>query len=207
MRLLQIANSHLIADDAFTPERRSKIRRRYGWDRKIVVLTVCSLNVADRPYTGIDAYLDVIQRVRTAYALESQELQFVLCGPTVDGDIRDLRHEGLKIFPFAAGDKLVDLYNCADMYVCFSRWEEYNLGLSQAVAFGLPVIASDIPAHRFFGIDVLNSTEDRAEHLMKFVRANKIGRPSGKARVWKWSDHCLELERAISTLLTTSEMD
>ena len=46
---------------------------------------------------------------------------------------------------------MMELYAASDLYVSLSQWEGYNLGISQALAMGLPVISSDIPAHREFG--------------------------------------------------------
>jgi hypothetical protein len=62
-------------------------------------------------------------------------------------------------------ERLIELYCAADVYISLSRWEGYNLGIGQALAMGLPVIASDIPAHRAFEVFVSDSQFALLEHL------------------------------------------
>ena len=61
-------------------------------------------------------------------------------------------------FANVSDETLADLYRSADAYMGFSKWEGYNLGISQALAMGLPTLGSDIPAHREFPIATTNST-------------------------------------------------
>lgn len=44
-------------------------------------------------------------------------------------------------------EQLITLYNLADIYVVLSRAEGFNVPLLEASAVGLPVVATDIPAH------------------------------------------------------------
>ncbi|RYZ24721.1 MAG: glycosyltransferase, partial [Sphingobacteriales bacterium] len=61
---------------------------------------------------------------------------------------------------------LAELYAASDLYLSLSQWEGYNLGIGQALAMGLPVVASDIPAHREFGIQTGVTTA----HLCALIR-------------------------------------
>ncbi len=67
---------------------------------------------------------------------------------------------GLTAIANVSDQELIDLYAAADVYMSFSQWEGYNLGIGQALALGLPVIASDIPAHREFDIPVTNDPSE-----------------------------------------------
>ena len=45
-------------------------------------------------------------------------------------------------------EELIDQYGCADVAVSMSRHEAFGLSVLEALVAGLPVVASDIPAHR-----------------------------------------------------------
>ena len=77
---------------------------------------------------------------------------------------------------------MTDLYCAADAYANFSKWEGYNLGIGQALAMGLPTLASDIPAHRAFGSDVTNSEQVAAEWLVRTAAQSVTRTP----RIWSW---------------------
>lgn len=54
----------------------------------------------------------------------------------------------LVVTPFVSREDLVALYNCADLFVYPSRFEGFGLPPAQALAVGVPVVASDIAPHR-----------------------------------------------------------
>jgi glycosyltransferase involved in cell wall biosynthesis len=83
-----------------------------------------------------------------------------------------------------ADSTLVDLYAAADLYMSFSKWEGYNLGIGQALAFGLPVLASDIPAHREFPVPVVADPQQAAAWLVE--QASLPARPR-TPRIIPWS--------------------
>jgi hypothetical protein len=134
------------------------------------VLDVCRFHAAERAYKGVDLYAD-------AAALLAERTVFVLAGKGDPADIvamqqarPDRRRQHLR-----RGDG--QLYAAADVYANFSQWEGHNLGIGQALAMGLPVIASDILAHRAFGVTLAEDPVKIARHL-----------PERVSRVTEWDD-------------------
>jgi glycosyltransferase involved in cell wall biosynthesis len=103
------------------------------------------------------------------------------------------------VFDNVTDAEMIDLYSAADIYANFSRWEGYNLGIGQALAAGLPVIASDIPAHRAFPIFTSNCVLPVIEKLSELVMT-VIENQFAQARnpiVSDWKPSLDKLEREI----------
>ena len=117
-------------------------------------------------------------------------------------DVAEMRDAGFEVFDNVSDAELIDLYAAADIYANFSRWEGYNLGIGQALALGLPTIASDIPAHRAFPIFTSNEVLTIVEKLAEFVQETINSRFSGERRpiLSRWSDSLVKLEREIARL-------
>lgn len=166
--IIPLGNSHIGRWDASHANRRERIRTIRGWEDKFVVLNVCRFHLAERAYKGVDTFV----RVRLELEISSPDLAsrsiFVLCGKGDPSDVAAMTAQGLEVAANVNDEELVDLYCAADAYANFSTWEGYNLGIGQALAMGLPVVASDIPAHRAFGIDVTNQASEAAIFLKQF---------------------------------------
>jgi hypothetical protein len=100
---------------------------------------------------------------------------------------------------------MVDLYLAADAYLGFSRWEGYNLGISQALAMGLPVAASDIPAHREFPIFTSNSTLAVCNWLAREINACSASKPGRHPVVYSWEESARRFSDVVERLLAESE--
>ena len=138
---------------------------RLGLTGKIVVLNVCRFHKAERRYKGIDDYIALEQAAAADPALAGR-LAFVLCGKGSHADRDEMVAAGLTVYASVTDAELIDLYAAADLYVNFSKWEGFNLGIAQALAMGLEVVASDIPAHRQFPIA---TADDPAQRLASSV--------------------------------------
>jgi glycosyltransferase involved in cell wall biosynthesis len=91
---------------------------------------------------------------------------------------------GLEVRANVTDEEMSDLYAAADAYANFSLWEGYNLGIGQALAMGLPVVASDIPPHRAFGVSVCKSSDDAA----RLLRGIATQPPERTPVIWEWAD-------------------
>jgi hypothetical protein len=109
-----------------------------------------------------------------------------------------MERQGLTVYANVTDNELIDLYTAADLYVNFSKWEGYNLGIGQALALGLEVIASDIPAHRRFPISVSNDLQERTELLLKALshQASRVRTPV----VMEWSPLLEQFEARLRDL-------
>jgi GT2 family glycosyltransferase len=154
--IIRLGNSHLARWSETMLPRRERTRAAREWTGKVVVLNVCRFEQAERRYKGIDSYAEVALRFRESNPELAGKVAFVLCGKATSGDVRELEALDLTTVANVSDEELADLYAAADVYMNFSQWEGYNLGIGQALAMGLPVIASDIPAHRDFGVPVTN---------------------------------------------------
>ena len=73
---------------------------------------------------------------------------------------------------------MASLYSGADVYVAHSRLEAFPLTPYEALAFGVPVVASDIPPHREVGGDVLRYYPvDDLDELSRLLLDRTLRRP------------------------------
>ena len=196
-----LANSHLPAwSDALRP-RRDRVRRRLGWDDRIVVLTVNRFSENERAYKGLDKIALILREFPYLHPERSRGLVWALAGAGSPGDVEQVEALGFTVFPNVSDEVLADLYTAADIYMSFSRWEGYNLGISQALAMGLPTIASDIPAHREFPIVTSNSTLAVCNWLAGQIEAHPVARDGRGATVYDWEDSTSRFAELIERLL------
>lgn len=188
MKSIRIANSHLTVWEPSYRHRRTSTREHMQWQEKIVVMNVCRFHKSERHYKGIDDYIALLHEFQRRYPDLAQRIVFLLCGKGTEEDQAEMEAQGLTILANASDDRLIDMYAAADIYVNLSRWEGYNLGIGQALAMGLPVLASDIPAHREFGVPVSNDSRELADQLKGLCDNAPARDGSGErqATVWYW---------------------
>ena len=80
-------------------------------------------------------------------------------------NVADMRELGLVPFANVSDAEMRERYAASDLYVNLSEWEGYNLGIGQAMAMGLDVVASDIDAHREFGVDVAHTVPEICDQI------------------------------------------
>ncbi len=156
-QVLRNGNTHL---STWTPDwaaRRQALRRKFGFEGRSVILNVCRFHESERRYKGVDLFADLAAESRYLVPHLAERGAFVLVGRGDEEDVEYLRKAGLTVFPNVTDEEMAELYAASDLYMSLSQWEGYNLGIGQALAMGLPVVASDIPAHREFGIPTSNA--------------------------------------------------
>ncbi len=158
--VLRNGNSHLSRWSNEWQKTRDETREKLGLKDKFVILNVCRFHQAERRYKGVDHYIELASEARYAITGAGESLTFLLAGRGDDDDIEYVKSRGINAFANVSNHQLSELYAAADMYVNLSQWEGYNLGIGQALAMGLPAVASDIPAHREFEIEVSSSTPE-----------------------------------------------
>jgi|GEM_PF-914070 len=177
-------NSHLGRWSEAFAERRSEIRKARGWQDAFIVLNVCRFHEAERAYKGVDFFADVKIALKARAPELHQRTVFVLCGKGAQQDVQAMTRRGLQVEANVTDEEMLDLYCAADAYASFSQWEGYNLGIGQALAMGLPVVASDIPAHREFEVPVTDDPVQAATLLAAVADPQHEREP----RVWDWQD-------------------
>lgn len=148
MAVVPLGNSHM---SHWSPDKasiRRRIREAYGWSEKVIVLNVCRFHKTERQYKGVDFFVDVSLEAKARSGLQDPSVVFVQCGKADEKDVAFVQSAGLEAFPNVTDEEMMGLYCAADVYANFSQWEGWSLGIAQALAYGLPVVASDILAHR-----------------------------------------------------------
>jgi GT2 family glycosyltransferase len=200
--VIRLGNSHLASWSSDFGTRRDALRKQLKWEDKIVILNVCRFHKSERAYKGIDRYAEVMAEFALARPTLASRVVFVLCGKATEDDVQEVTGQGLTAFANVSDTQMIDLYAAADIYMNFSCWEGYNLGIGQALAMGLPVIASDIPAHREFGIPTSNDLDETLRLLESLVtaRLNKNDLAARKPVIWTWEEPLSQFASAIETL-------
>jgi glycosyltransferase involved in cell wall biosynthesis len=203
--VIPLGNAHLASWSDSLQQRRDDVRARQRWNDKLVVLNVCRFHAGERHYKGVDAYAALLNVARTFAPALAERVVFVLVGKADPSDVDEMTTQGLTVFANVSDAEMVDLYAAADAYINLSRWEGYNLGIGQALALGLPTLASDIPAHRAFGVP---TTDDVAEQVAFLEQLLERGEPTESAvrvpTVWSWDAPLDQLTHLIDTLAAGS---
>jgi GT2 family glycosyltransferase/glycosyltransferase involved in cell wall biosynthesis len=191
---IRLGNTHMPTWTDADSQLRPNLRAQLGWGNKIVVLNVCRFEAEERKYKGIDTFVEVMKEIDRDPRWAGH-FKFVLCGKATQGDVILMEEQGLEVHANVVDADMADLYRAADIYMSLSRWEGYNLGIAQALAFGLPVIASDIPAHREFSVTVAADVQHIISELVRLARA-----PEPRIRAGlplQWADHQSSIERIV----------
>ena len=133
----------------FSPETARQAglawREEMGWQDNLVLLCLRSWE----PNYGVDVLLKAFEEA----TLQNPELRLILLG---DGSLHEqyvekLENETLKDIVFVGGrvpnSDLIRYYGAADIYITPSHVDGSSVSLMEALACGLPTIASDIPAN------------------------------------------------------------
>ncbi len=130
----------------FTPELdRLEIRSNLGWqDKRILIMT---RNF--KPVYGIEYFLKALRNI----VKRVPDARVILCGQgPLEGEFRDfIEKEELQEYVHFAGsvgnDDLPRYLVAADIYISSSLSDGTSLSLLEAMACGLPVVVSDVPAN------------------------------------------------------------
>lgn len=199
MGVIPLGNAHLATWSEAHLADREATRLRHGWSGKLVVLNVCRFHRAERHYKGVDAYSALSEVMRQLAPEVAERVVFVLCGKADPSDVEEMEASGLVVRANVTDTELIELYAATDAYVNLSRWEGYNLGIGQALAMGLPVLASDIPAHRAFGILTTDDVAEQVGFIEQQVLVLSSSRPNDRhPRVWDWAAPLAQLARLVA---------
>jgi GT2 family glycosyltransferase len=196
--VIPLGNDHLGQWDNAKIEIREINRQINGWSNSFVILNVCRFDPSERNTKGVDCYINIANHLKDVSSKLAKNAIFVLCGDGDESAVKELRRLGIDVRDNVSDDEMIGYYAAADAYLSFSTWEGYNLGIGQALAMGLPVIASDIPAHRAFGVTIANNLDSAVASLMELM-SNPLG--PRIPRLWDWDCSIGALTAAINNSL------
>jgi glycosyltransferase involved in cell wall biosynthesis len=116
-----------------TAAERAAARAALGWDTKPRVLCVSRL----LPHKGIDVLL----------AAQHPAFALVFCGPGDETMREHIRRHGAECLDPRPQADVVTLYHAADVFALPSYNEGFPVAIQEALACGLPVVTSDLPAY------------------------------------------------------------
>jgi glycosyltransferase involved in cell wall biosynthesis len=125
-------------------------RKKYGIEPG-AILTVTNT----RPHKNIPNLLRAYHLLMTRYHLDNQlvmvgYIEEAILMRIISDFSEDPAHlrSLIKVIPFLPHEQLPPIYSAANVFVLFSKVETFGMPLVEAMACGLPVVASDIPIHR-----------------------------------------------------------
>jgi GT2 family glycosyltransferase len=205
MGVIHLGNSHLAVWNDGLAGRRPGIRAALGLESCVIILNVCRFHSAERHYKGVNVYAEVAALFKFEHPELAESVVFLLAGKADNHDVVSMEAQGLRVFANLPDSELIDLYTAADVYMNFSLWEGYNLGIGQALALGLPVIASDIPAHREFPIPTAGTPEDAVRLLAELIARTATDEPT-KPRQAVINDWSTPLEQFLAAVEDVSNV-
>ena len=195
--VLRNGNDHLSTWSSIWAKQRGDLRKKFGFEGCYVILNVCRFGRDDRLYKGIDAYISLSQQAQFVEPSLATNTIFVLAGRGNAEDIAYVTQHNVKVFANVSDDTLTEIYAASDLYLNLSKWEGYNLGIGQARAMGLPVISSDIPAHREFG-NVTSNELAELSYLVKDAYTSNISQElDRRAVIESWREPLTILEETM----------
>jgi glycosyltransferase involved in cell wall biosynthesis len=136
--------------DAFTPGPKPEyLLDRHDLRDKHVVLTIARLADTER-YKGIDEILEVLPGVVGDWP----DVRYVIAGegsdrPRLEAKVRALRLNDIVRFAgYVSEAEKADYYRSADVFAMPSQGEGFGIVFLEAVACGIPVVASMLDASR-----------------------------------------------------------
>lgn len=156
--------------------RRVELQRRFGLEQRKVVMTLGRLSSADQ-YKGVDEVLEVMPELLG----HVPALSFVIAG---DGDDRTRLEakasrlgvrDHVVFTGFVDESEKADVFRLADVFVMPGRGEGFGFVFLEAMACGIPVIASNLDGSREAVRDGLLGTvinpDDRRQLVSAIMKA------------------------------------
>lgn len=122
------------------------LRQKLGWEKARIIISTRSFE----PIYGTEVFLDALSEV-----LETERaVRVVMLGAgSLEGKVREFiqrhsLHDRIHLAGRVSNELLPDYMNEADLYIATSLSDGTSVSLLEAMACGLPVLVSDLPANR-----------------------------------------------------------
>jgi len=143
-----LPNSIAIEQYGYAP-KNSELLSRYGLKDKTVLMTLGRLDSYER-YKGFDEMIDLMPQLRTIIP----NLTYLIVGEGCDqsrleAKVRYLNIQKQVVFTgFVAESEKAEHYRLADAYIMPSKGEGFGIVFLEAMACGIPVVASKLDGSR-----------------------------------------------------------
>lgn len=146
--------------------------------------------------------LDLLIKAFALFAQHDKEWKLIIVGDGPEKEqLQNLINENrlnnrVHLHPFT--DNIQSYYSTASIYVLSSRWEGFPLVLMEAIAHGLPIIASDIPVCQEFLSNTTFSTLFKSESIESL--AATLTSLSQSTNLQEYSDQAMEFSQKHNTI-------
>lgn len=193
-----LGNTEMAADPSRVAACRARVRAARGWEGRIVILAVAPLARGEAGWSGIPAFLALLEAMELHHPALASRCVFVAHGGGDADELEALAAGGLAVVPDHA-DRTAELFAAADLYVDLSLSPDFGLGMGRALAHGLPVIGADLPAHRHLPICLSDDPATVLAHVATLA-ANALNGRARQPVLYETRDLVREAAEAIEAL-------
>jgi GT2 family glycosyltransferase len=211
-----LGNDHLLRRRGNVKALAGRFRAEHGLHAEFLVLNVTRFLEMERRYKGVDAYAEIRDALVRSHPELADRVRFVLAGRCEPADKAWAEGRGLFAVSNLDDDQLLAAYTDANAYVTMSQWEGCNLGLAQALALGIPSMASARGAHvEFPTISTSNDPQVVADWIAQEVARQSSAGPLTPERslrrlrtAWSypWKRSCSQLENLLGAAMQARKL-
>lgn len=204
--VILIGNDHLLKPENVLNSLKGNFQKHLSNPEAFIVLNVTRFHRGERLYKGLNEYLAVKKIFFRKYPDLQNKVLFLLAGKSSERDLEWAKGEGLEAFSNLSENELISAYLDSHFYLSTSQWEGFNLGLGQALSFGLDCAASDKGAHSELGVFVSNDPEILAREIHEsYERYNREPlewkKRLSKAVLFPWKESAIRFEELINEII------
>jgi glycosyltransferase involved in cell wall biosynthesis len=150
LRYLEIPADHVHVVYEALPTSIAKIAQELANNSDLLAAIKLRLQL-DKPYilfVGTREPRKNLKRLIEAWQPLAKDYQLIIAGEAAWDDSQLLQQENLRFLGRVSDQELAVLYHQAELFVYPSLYEGFGLPVLEAFAYGVPVVAADLPAIR-----------------------------------------------------------
>jgi len=132
-----------------------------------IILSVSRFGYGEFKYKGLDTLIGFWDRLRRC-----EGYRLVVLGRGNQKEKKEIESKGIHVILNASRSELIRAYQACDAFVSFSKWEGFNLPLTEAQSFGKPAFALDNTCHREVTPKVYSTVEQLLDALVSSTEAD-----------------------------------
>ncbi len=136
--------------DKFSPadtDSRRKLRQEYGFsDDELIAVFIANYPTRNpyKNFAALEGGMPLLERLMKKEMPDAKRLRILVLGEPEAGILHESDQLSLELLPYTSNAKVVSLLQLADFYLHPSHQEITPVAIYEAMACGLPVIASSV---------------------------------------------------------------
>ncbi len=136
--------NYAVDTSKFKSKSKAALRNQMGISNDLFILMTNAVSITENPYKDFNTLYKAFQILAGEY---KKKIMLLVVGDKISNFNNASKDENiLFVDPFPQSEVLINYYSIADIYVHSSNIETWGLAISEALACGLPVIASAVGA-------------------------------------------------------------